>query len=192
MKISILKEAGYLEALYGLGLSYDLTSDISFEDFCNDKDLITKMRFVSQKLYDKEGGHNKFLESIYVWIDITAPRFLHSEIDTYRIGSTKQSQSTMHTLLKNPFTQDMFEYPIPQSTLNYLEILRQEKDFMMLKNLLPEGFLQRRIWVVNYKTLRNVLHQRKNHRLEQWKDFCKFIYANIEHNIYFKDIMEHK
>lgn len=192
MKISILKEAGYLEALYGLGLSYDLTSDISFEDFCNDKDLITKMRFVSQKLYDKEGGHNKFLESIYVWIDITAPRFLHSEIDTYRIGSTKQSQSTMHTLLKNPFTQDMFEYPIPQSTLNYLEILRQEKDFMMLKNLLPEGFLQRRIWVVNYKTLRNVLHQRKNHRLEQWKDFCKFIYANIEHNIYFKDIIEHK
>lgn len=192
MKISIIKEAGYLEALYGLGLSYDLTSDTSFEDFCNDKDLITKMKFVSQKLYDKEGGHNKFLESIYVWIDITAPRFLHSEIDTYRIGSTKQSQSTMHTLLKNPLTQDMFEYPIPQSTLNYLEILRQGKDFMMLKNLLPEGFLQRRIWVVNYKTLRNVLHQRKNHRLEQWKDFCKFIYANIEHNIYFKDIIEHK
>lgn len=75
MKVSIIKEAGYLEALYGLGLSYDLTSDIPFENFCNNKDLITKMRFVSQKLYDKEGGHNKFLESIYVWIDITAPRF---------------------------------------------------------------------------------------------------------------------
>jgi hypothetical protein len=192
MKVSIIKEAGYLEALYGLGLSYDLTSDIPFENFCNNKDLITKMRFVSQKLYDKEGGHNKFLESIYVWIDITAPRFLYSEIDTYRIGSTKQSQSTMHTLLKNPITQDMFEYPIPLSTLNYLEILRQGKDFIQLKNLLPEGFLQRRIWVVNYKTLRNILHQRKHHKLDQWKDFCKYIYNNIEHDIYFKDIMQDK
>lgn len=184
MRIEILKEAGYEEALLGLGLSYGLTEDVN--GFAFDRDVFNKVQNVSKKLYNKDGGHNKFLESIMVWLDVTAPRFWHSEADTYRLG-TKQSESTIHTIMKTPFTQDMFEYEIPDTLLNTLEDYRTTNDFMSLKNTLPEGFLQRRIWTLNYKVLRNIVVQRKNHKLIQWKYFCRFIMANVEHPEYFDD-----
>ena len=184
MLVNIMKEAGYKEALIGLGLSYDLTS--STKELS--PELAAALAGVARKLYNKEDGHNKFLESMQMWIDVTAPRFWHSEADTYRVGESKQSLSTIHTILKNPLTQSMFERPIPLSTLEYLEILRVGKDFEGLKNMLPEGFLQRRIWNVNYKVLRNILRQRKNHKLKQWQYFCNYIYVNAEHSEFFDDI----
>ena len=186
MRIEILKEDGYEEALFGLGLSYGLTSNMSFDEFCTNKDVFKKVTDVSKKLYNKDSGHNKFLESMFVWLDVTAPRFVLSEMDTYRLG-TKQSESTIHTIMKTPFTQDMFEYEIPDTLLNTLEDYRTNNDFILLKNTLPEGFLQRRIWTLNYKVLRNIVVQRKNHKLIQWKYFCRFIMANVEHPEYFDD-----
>jgi len=185
MKIKVLKECGYEEALLGLGLSYGLTDDeVSIGGVLSDR-LIR----VSKNLCERDYGHNKFLESIQVWLDVTAPRYWHSEADTYRVGSTKQSQSTMHTLMKKPFTQEMFEKPIPNSVLMELEQLRKDNSFDELKNLLPEGFLQRRIWNVNYKVLRNIIAQRKKHKLQQWQYFCWYIYNNIEHQEFFWDLM---
>lgn len=186
MKIQILKECGYEEALLGLGLSYGLTENVT--DLSLDNDILSKVVSVSKKLYNKDGGHNKFLESIMVWLDVTAPRFWHSEADTYRLG-TKQSESTMHTIMRTPFTQEMFEYEIPDTLLNTLEEYRTTNDFMSLKNTLPEGFLQRRIWTLNYKVLRNIVTQRRNHKLTQWKYFCRFIMANVEHPEYFQDFI---
>lgn len=189
MKIEILNEAGYESALFGLGLSYGLTCDKDFIDFCENKEQIKeKMKQVSLKLYNKDGGHNKFLESIMVWVKIDAPLFWYSQLDTYRIG-TKQSTSTMHTLLNTPFTQYMFEQPIPNMIINYLEQLRQEKEFKILRSLLPSSFIQTRLCCYSYKTLRNILHQRKNHKLDQWKYFCSYIYKNCKHPEYFYDIM---
>lgn len=185
MKIKVLKECGYEEALLGLGLSYGLTDDeVSIGGVLSDR-LIR----VSKNLCERDYGHNKFLESIQVWLDVTAPRYWHSEADTYRVGSTKQSQSTMHTIMKKPFTQEMFEQKIPDSVLMELEQLRKDNSFEELKNLLPEGFLQRRIWNVNYKVLRNILIQRHNHKLNLWKDFCLFIFRNVEHGEFFRDII---
>lgn len=189
MKVKILNECGYEEALFGLGLSYGLTEDSDIQVLEENQELADKLVGTSYKVVYKEGGHNKFLESIQVWLDVTAPRYWWSEADTYRVGSTKQSASTMHTLLKKPFTQDMFENSIPLEYLAYLEKMRIEKDFTSIKNLLPEGFLQRRIWNVNYKVLRNILSQRRFHRLVQWNYFCMEIYKNINHPSYFKDIM---
>lgn len=166
MKISILKECGYSEALLGLSLSYGISLD--------------RAKTVAQALSKKDYGHNKFLESIYVWFDITAPRFWWQQADTYRL-STKQSESTMHTLLKKELTQSDFEYPIPEELLQLLNNYIAKKQFVELKNILPEGFLQRRVWVVNYKTLRNIYIQRKDHKLEQWKIFCDHIANNLEH-----------
>jgi hypothetical protein len=183
MKVKILKEAGFEEALYGLGLSYGLTSDTEEMEYD-----IDRLYNVSMKLYNKEDGHNKFLESIQVWLLITAPRFLHSEIDTYRVGCSKQSESTMHTLLKKSFNQEMFEYPISETYLKELEGTRLTKNKVKLKNDLPEGFLQKREWNLNYKVLRNICVQRKNHELPQWKYFCDYIYHNLEHAEYFDDI----
>ncbi len=173
MDVLILKEAGYAEAIFGLSLSHGVS--------------LERARDVALKLSAKDGGHNKVLESIYVWLNVVAPRYWWQEADTYRL-STKQSASTMHTIQKRPLTQNDFEqniHPEALDTVNRLISFYNETKnvdvLVRLKNELPEGFLQRRIWVLNYKCLRNILLQRTTHRLPQWKYFCRHIRANIEH-----------
>jgi hypothetical protein len=174
MKMMILHEAGYDQAALGVSLSYGTT--------------VAKAKEVMESLAIQDGGHNKFLEFIVVWLDITAPRYWWQEADTYRM-STKQSASTMHTMHRFDLSQDDFEYPIDEKLLNTLnkliEVYRKSKkieDLLTIKNLLPEGFLQRRIWVVNYKTLRNILLQRSDHKLPEWREcFCPYIKKWIKH-----------
>lgn len=187
MIIKIIGEYGYEQALYGLGLSYGLTSDISYGDFIKNNELVSKLCRTAFSLYKKEAGHNKFLESMFVWLSISAPRYWWSEADTYRL-STKQSESTMHTLLKKPITQSMFELPLEIQQIEHLEKLRLNKEFITLKNDLPEGLLQTRMWVLSYKTLRNIISQRRNHKLEQWKFFCDYLMNNLIHKEYFTDL----
>lgn len=173
MIISILREAGYVEAMLGLSLSYGTTID--------------RARIVANKIANKDYGENKFLESIYLWFDITAPRYWWQEADTYRL-STKQSESTMHTIQSRYLEQGDFEDPIEVKTLHSLNRLieiygrtKHPDDLVQIKNLLPEGFLQRRIWSMNYKTLRNIVTQRETHRLPQWRHFCAFVRENVLH-----------
>jgi hypothetical protein len=177
MRITILKECGFDEALMGLGLSYDITSDsISMDDKTK-----TKMKVVASKLAGKGGGENKFLEFMQIWLDITAPRYWWAQFDTYRIGVSKQSQSTMHTIMRRKITQSMFSEKIPVSYVKQIEKLRTENDFIKLKSLLPECFLQRRIVNLNYMSLRNIINQRENHKLLEWKAFCQYMKDNCEH-----------
>jgi hypothetical protein len=173
MKVVIERECGKYEALIGLGFSYGLTSHYNGDPICND--LLKRLEGLSYRLSSKDKGHNKFLESIVVWIDITASRYWWSQMDTYRIGVSKQSQSTMHTLMHKHLTQDSFERNIPQVTLDQLNKYIDEKYFDKLKNELPEGFLQRRMICTNYKVLRHIIDQRKNHKLGEWKIFIQSI-----------------
>lgn len=167
MKVKILKEYGYEEALLGISLSYNASLD--------------RMPATAIRLTNKDKGHNKFLESICVWIDIDAPRFWWSEFDTYRVGVTKQSESTIHTITKRKLYQDDFEKPILDIYLEHLNVLIGKGDIEAIKNALPEGFLQRRIICTNYKALRGILLQRRDHKLSQWHVFCDAILANVEH-----------
>jgi hypothetical protein len=171
MKITKLSEYGYNEAALGFSLSYNSTIDKA-------KELLPKFAFGLP-------GENKFLESIYLWLDVTAPRFWWQEADTYRL-STKQSASTMHTLTKRKLTKEDFESYIPEEYLDDINIIAKNINngiytLEYLKNLLPEGFLQRRIWTMNYKCLQNIYNQRHNHRLPQWRYFCEEILKQIDH-----------
>ena len=168
MNVQVLKEAGFQQAFTGVSLSYGTT-------YARAKNVAIK------RLYAKDGGHNKFLESIVVWLDITAPRYWWQQFDTYRIGMTKQSESTMHTLLKHPLTQENFSDIIPDTWLEELNKMITEGHLMRAKALLPESFLQRRIVCTNYKSLRNIYTQRKHHRLIEWQDFCDLLYAQLQY-----------
>ena len=168
MKIKILNESGHSEALLGVSLSYNKTP--------SPEAIIT--------LSHKDGGHNKFLESIVLWLDITAPRYWWQQFDTYRISVTKQSESTMHTLKGHTFTPEDFETWIP---LELIAILNQYKDQPELKGMLPESFLQRRIVCTNYKTLRNIFKQRRTHRLIEWNIFIESVYNAVRVNEYLED-----
>jgi hypothetical protein len=165
--VTILREAGYEEALLGLSLSYNRP--------------VETMAGVAQRLCHKDGGHNKFLETMVVWLDITAPRYWWQQFDTYRVGMTKQSESTMHTLLRRPLRQDDFEGGIHPGTLSRLNALIAAREFEQVKRELPEAFVQRRIVCTNYKTLRNMVVQRATHRLGEWQVFCEALLGQLTH-----------
>jgi thymidylate synthase ThyX len=92
----------------------------------------------------------------------------------------------MHTLARTELSNDNFEYPIDENYLKVLNELRvrtlnKEAEIQDLKNALPDGFLQRRIWVMNYKCLQNIYIQRHDHRLPQWRFFCDEILKQLDH-----------
>jgi len=167
MKVKLISEYGHYAAMLGLSLSYN--SDLS------------KMPRRAELLASKDGGHNKFLESVIVWLDVTAPRYWWQQFDTYRVGVTKQSESTMHTLTSRPLTADDFECGMDLSSIPELLEAISIKDWKTAKRLLPESFLQRRIVTTSYKTLRHVYHQRKNHRLEEWQFFLNSVVEQLAH-----------
>ena len=172
MKVKVIKESGWVPALTGLALSYDQ----------NWKDMWP----VADKLAQKDGGHNKFLESVCVWLDIDAPRYWWLQFDTYRVGVTKQSGSTMHTLMSNLVTQDDFEGGVPASIIGCINTAIGNNDFSLVKRILPEGFLQRRVVCTNYKALRGIVAQRWSHRLPEWQTFCRAILAGVDRPKYIR------
>jgi len=178
MKIAKLNEQGYEESALGFSLSYNTSLERT-------KQILPKYAFGVP-------GESKFLESIMLWWDVTAPRYWWQEADTYRVGVTKQSESTMHTIMKRPLTQEDFEHHIHGYALQHVNDLifsykkkenaeEKKEVFLRLKSNLPEGFLQRRIWMFSYKTLQNIYTQRYNHKLPQWKEFLDYALENIEH-----------
>jgi hypothetical protein len=185
MEVSILKEAGYTFAVAGIGLSFGV------DDF-------GRLIKVADKLSDKDGGHNKFLESMQVWIDIKAARYFWAEFDTYRVGTTKQSESTIHTICRTHLSQEDFEHEILPATIDYMndliDLYNSEKDknkkkeyFEKIKANLPEGYLQRRYVCTNYKVLRNMIWQRRNHKLQEWHTFIDTLREELEYpDILFK------
>ena len=180
MQVEVLNESGYIEALRGMAYSFkDRASDVD-EWWVGAYDRAEKR---APLLAPKDGGHNKFLESIVVWIDIEACRAFWSEFDTYRVGTTKQSESTMHTLSKRPpISADFEEGTSPEVISTFCHLWARAKgDVTTLKMNLPEGFLQRRLVCTNYKVLRNIIAQRTGHRLKFWQQFIDDVIAQVNH-----------
>lgn len=178
MEIKVLNENGLDSALLGLSLSYYDHAEPLGTWWTQEK--FDKAMKRAKILAHNQGGHNKFIESLTVEIYIQAARSFWSEFDTYRVGMTKQSSSTMHTLDKRYVTTDDFETGTAQFMVDGFNLCLQDyknpdhihyKDITILKDNLPEGWLQERVVVTNYKTLQNIYWQREKHRLRYWRQF---------------------
>ena len=146
-----------------------------------------------KKLVKAGTDHSKFMRMINVTFDITAPLYWWKEFDTYKVGTVRNSCSTMHKVTSKEFTLDDFSHEqltdsaIKQwlePTIEGLNIARQmyiEKDgkskaaWWQIIQLLPSSYNQRATIQLNYAVLRNIYHSRKNHKLDEWIDFCKWI-----------------
>lgn len=157
---------------------------------------------------DQSGGgqpNSKFLRMIHAQVVITGPLYWWKEMDTYKVGTTANSTSTMHKLASTPITLDCFEMDDFEEVdifkkinylqdewvtskdfwgklIPYLEQLRTEynetKDrryWKELIRLLPESWLQTRMFDCDYATLRNIYKWRKGHKLTEWHKFCEWI-----------------
>ena len=147
--------------------------------------------FLMIKLAKAGSEHAKYRRMISVWVDITAPLYFWKEFDTYKIGTVSNSCSTMHKIAEKEFTMEDFscEHLEPWAkenvlgcVINGLNIYRSRFLETTNKNywwhmiqLLPSSYNQRRTIMLNYEVLSNMYHQRKNHKLDEWRDFCQWI-----------------
>ena len=145
----------------------------------NDLDL-------AQRLILAGPEHRKFMRQIFVSVDITAPIYWWKEFDTYKVGTTANSTSTMHKLTSEPITPDKFEWDVnfgeyQDTIMNICETLRQKyletKDksyWRALVQILPQSWLQTRTVTMTYENLRNMYFQRRRHKLQEWHTFCSW------------------
>ena len=158
----------------------------------NDLDL-------AQRLIKSGSEHRKFMRQIFVSVDITGPLYWWKEFDTYKIGTVANSCSTMHKIAEKEFTLDDFstehlisDESIPtriysakdmmETTIKNLNMFRElylktrDKTYWwQLIQLLPSSYNQTRNIMLNYEVLANIYRQRKNHKLDEWREVCKWI-----------------
>ena len=152
-----------------------------------------------KKLVTAGSDHAKFMRMINVTMDVTAPLYWWKEFDTYRVGTVVNSCSTMHTIANKEFTLDDFshEHLTPaaiatiRTVIERLNFARKEflkgrkgSEFGMpsakeywwdMIQLLPSSYNQKRTVQLNYAVLRNMYHARRNHKLDEWRDFCSWV-----------------
>ena len=154
-----------------------------------------------QKLSKAGTDHRKFMRMMPVYVRITAPLYWWKEFDTYKVGTVANSCSTMHKIQAKEFTVDDFgcehldirtkalldetiqalnDYRklYVEYNLNNFEIegCPSKKDiWWQMIQLLPSSYNQTRNVMLNYEVLANMYHSRKNHKLDEWREFCKWI-----------------
>ena len=143
-----------------------------------------------QRLAKAGTDHRKFMRMMPVYVRITAPLYWWKEFDTYKVGTVTNSCSTMHKIQEHILTTEDFscEHLSPHSIQLLEEYImeinkailyfKQEKymtDWWQIIQLLPSSYNQTRNVMVNYEVLANIYKSRKDHKLDEWRDFCKWI-----------------
>ena len=160
----------------------------------NDYDLMMRLRNAGT-------DHRKYMRMIAVYVDITAPLYWWKEFDTYKVGTVANSCSTMHKIAAKEFTLEDFshEHVTTRSlellimTVKYLNECRdlyinyeisdnggfpkptKKELWWQMIQLLPSSYNQRRTVMLNYEVLANIYKSRKNHKLDEWREFCTWI-----------------
>lgn len=154
-----------------------------------------------KRLADGGSCHAKYRRMMLVTCDITAPLYWWKEFDTYKVGTVANSCSTMHKIHAKEFTLDDFSHehlitdePIPTriyspmqmmeaniKNLNHLRNLyletQDKKYWWQLIQLLPQSYNQRRTVTLTYENLLNMVSQRRGHKLDEWHDFCDWVFT---------------
>lgn len=161
-------------------------------DYClgqNDHSLM-------QRLSNAGTEHRKYMRMMPVYVRITAPLYWWKEFDTYKVGTVANSCSTMHKIAEREFILDDFsiehlndDRSAELSNVEWLEHLihhlnRDRLRFIETKDklywwqmiqLLPSSYNQTRNVMLNYEVLANIYRQRKGHKLDEWREVCKWI-----------------
>ncbi len=145
--------------------------------------------------------HAKYRRMITVYLDITAPLYWWKEFDTYKVGTVANSCSTMHKITAKKFDTDDFSHEhLDVRTIEMLksivDILNDYRDLYVNYNtndfeikgcpskkdiwwqmiqLLPSSYNQKRTVMLNYEVLVGIYRWRKEHKLDEWREFCRWI-----------------
>lgn len=204
IKVENIDTWGFEHAIRGMRnpLNSWSRSDSSFEDYVPDYAMDTARTYPCVKIGENDlklmrqlyvGGqpHRKYLRQIFAVMDITAPLYWWKEFDTYKVGTTANSCSTMHKIAAKEFTlsdfsvehlsEDVIDKPFKDiiDCLNFFrELYNQNKDksdWWQMIQLLPSSYNQRRTVTMNYENVMNMLDYREGHKLDEWREFCKIL-----------------
>ena len=143
------------------------------------------------RLYVGGQPHRKYLRQIFAVMDITAPLYWWKEFDTYKMGTTANSCSTMHKIAAKEFelsdfstehlSEDVINKPFKEiiDCLNFFRGLytlnKDKSDWWQMIQLLPSSYNQRRTVSMTYENVMNMLDYRENHKLDEWREFCRIL-----------------
>lgn len=147
----------------------------------NDLDLM-------RRLFKAGNEHRKYLRMIHMTMDIVAPLYWWKEFDTYKVGTTANSCSTMHKLTAKEFTVDDFSYEhlfslgtlrmviddLNDNRAMYLSTKNKDYWWQMIQ-LLPSSYNQRRTVDFDYETAFSMIRQRTGHKLDEWNAFVEIL-----------------
>lgn len=216
IKIENVDVYGFEAAIRGMRNplnSWAKSDSVTKDRFCYDTEKIIDEFYIGkndlelmEKLVAAGTDHSKFMRMIMVTLDITAPMYWWKEASTYKVGTVRNSCSTMHTIHKKEFTLDDFSHehllteketecgdicPIItlECTISALNNFRKKfletkdkKYWWQMIQLLPSSYNQRSTVQLNYAVLRNIYHSRKAHKLDEWRDFCKWIEEELPYS----------
>ena len=148
-----------------------------------------------RKLARNGSVHAKYRRMIAVYVDILAPLYWWKEFDTYKVGTVANSCSTMHKIHEKPFTLDDFSCEHLENITSSMDFLtsfemlvddlntarnwyiktKDERFWWQMIQLLPSSYNQKRTVMLNYEVLANIYRSRKDHKLDEWRDFCRWI-----------------
>lgn len=154
-----------------------------------------------QRLSNAGTEHRKYMRMMPVYVRITAPLYWWKQFDTYKVGTVPNSCSTMHKIQAKEFTLEDFSCEhldirtkaLLDETIKALNDYRKlyieynpddfeikgcpsKKDiWWQMIQLLPSSYNQTSNFMMNYEVLTNIYRQRKNHKLDEWLELCKWI-----------------
>lgn len=153
-----------------------------------------------KKLAKAGTDHRKFMRMMPVYVRITAPLYWWKEFDTYKVGTVANSCSTMHKIQEKKFTIEDFSCEHLENSwlanlketikllneargaYNWCNTDAKKEWWWQMIQLLPSSYNQTRNVMMNYEVLANIYHSRKNHKLDEWRYFCKWIEEKVPYS----------
>ena len=193
MKIDNVKVYDLEECIIASG--YPMRTEVGMRDI-EDGDMRRAINLTKASSTDN-GAHGQFLTGIRVAFDVTFSNKAWVEAERYRFLEFVSSQSTMHKITKFDLDTSYNEYVHPKAIEIMKELVAEYNDlcgpgaaasftpeelteaktrkYLEILYTNPAGFELTARLTTNYRCLRNIYKQRKNHRLPEWRAFCSWI-----------------
>lgn len=167
------------------GSKFPMSTDI---DSLN-SDIVERTKKLGQSPVG--AAHDQFLTGCLVQFDLTFTVKAWTEAERYHFFDFISSQSTMHRISKFDLNNQYIEYVDPRMIIIMNELkdkyneTKDKEDYLRLLYSNPCGFKLTAAMTTNYRQLKTIYYQRKNHRLPEWREFCE----QIEQLPYFKELV---
>lgn len=149
-----------------------------------------------KRLIRSGASHRKYLRMIHVQMDLTAPLYWWKDYDTYKVSTVANGCSTMHKIHAKEFTLDDFAHDeLDECATNLLDIIiaslnsyrqtfvesgcKDRKSWCAMIKLLPCSYMQRRTVDLSYETILSMIHDRRFHKLQEFRNLCEVLFNEL-------------